>query len=363
MLKTRPIILTQNDSDTKPSTITQFTPKNIYDCLDSCESEEYKNLVEIKTFKKAYSDCLELAKKINAIDKSLITMNGAMDDIRICKNKSERIHVNPKLFAHILKHTTTHGIYEWTYHELDVFIRLCEHLNNVFGEDFTLSEKEIEQWFDTNETNETKIISLRRTTEPYFEEWKALKNSYSVMKYHMNFLKEMFLNLCKYETTVGSYYLVRRRNELIGCLNFDLERLNNSHDKLLDDMMYVDLIQSKGIDKTMSYFPEFNFKRVFRTDPFSYKALNSMHCAAESIPGAKKWIQTSNDHWSSEDSKIRRQISEHPMVDACGHSGASWYWTKNNLRNVYTNGWNQWTRKYLANQGISLLKKGIFSFR
>jgi hypothetical protein len=53
----------------------------------------------------------------------------------------------------------------------------------------------------------------------------------------------------------------------------------------------------------------------------------------------KNWNLTLRDMHNHE---IGKQIMDHPLVDANGHSGASYFWTFYNLQYIYKNGWNKW---------------------
>jgi hypothetical protein len=378
-------------------------------------NNKYATLTGFDDTKYYYNSQDNFMKKIPEIDDKLVELNDGSSHICIEPNDEKLVTELPNNFKQLLE--PLKNIYPWNEQRLDIFYRLCCYVfdvvlknkpNKVFG----MSENNVEQWFkgewiykgsefipkrekaknkivdndvdskindsvdnsdnndnnndidddDDNFNNDAFYISNNDSksqetenhwAKPFLDEWYEISNG----NLNVHPIKRLLLELCKYKLSdIPVYYLVKERNELASIINNDRNRLVECLSSLKESIELEDLIQSaesKGFQQLCDLFPEYQFDKVFN-DKLSQKTLQTMHQAVTEIPGALDFMIKDGSSWS--ENQMLHKITDHPLVEECGHTGMSVSWTLSNLKSIYTKGWNHWVKLTLVSKGIGISK-------
>lgn len=205
---------------------------------------------------------------------------------------------------------------------------------------------------DQEDEKEDQKNKLWHWSKPFLDKWYDLTHGWT----NASAIKRLLIDMSKYLLNdVPNYYLLKDRNELMRIVNHDANDIKDSLETLKDDLRLEDVVLAQGFDDLdfLNSFPEYDFNNVFK-DNLSRLVLSTMHEAILQIPGAKEWVI--EDGSSRSKDKMLWQITGHPLVEKCGHTGMSVSWALSNLKAIYTNGWKFWVQQTLVARGIGICK-------
>lgn len=139
------------------------------------------------------------------------------------------------------------------------------------------------------------------------------------------------------------YLLTTKRNNLANAINDNVKMIKN-------DIEMVNFFKklSRDIKKGIPLhiiFPPYDFDRIFPYDKSGAWWMDSMHRVIVEL-GAVEFIKNSNGNiYSYFNSHLGHQISNHPSIEKCGHTGFTFSWCIGNLRVIYKDGWNSWVNQ------------------
>jgi len=108
-------------------------------------------------------------------------------------------------------------------------------------------------------------------------------------------------------------------------------------------LLHRDSILNKK-KKLVDVFPPFDFDKL-GYDNFSKQCLKAMHIACKDNE-----ISQLPDRDNSNYYKMENTLLNHPAVDACDHTGSSFFWTYTVLRQMYADNWETWIEKYIKSR-------------
>ena len=137
--------------------------------------------------------------------------------------------------------------------------------------------------------------------------------------------------------------------ENMRCQLFEEYAVNNNNEsyriiyRKIEDALISTIDGMKILAGTNKFNVEYDFESLKTKLKSEWLWLKNMHEAAQNIKGGTEFIKNYNstmrDMYNHE---IGKQILDHPLVDANGHSAASFFWTFCNIQYIYKNGWNKW---------------------
>lgn len=120
----------------------------------------------------------------------------------------------------------------------------------------------------------------------------------------------------------------------------------------------IEIYDKKKDNVLLHMFPEYDFHRLYPTEPGPPRWLGNMHRIAKETPNGINLIKNISPNQNAmliSDPVIKEIIKKSNELD--GHTGGTMQWTLHNLSRMYNMGWISWVKKFLDEQKHRLTRK------
>lgn len=303
------------------------------------EKGRYPTLIMLDEVVKHHTKWTNLLNQIKEINVKLMELSGS-NTISIRENLFRFLYVNKfdEKFADYLK-PLVHPDSVWNEQLLDIFLRMCDHLEKNRNPFDPVNERVVVSWFEKSVLHDNWVKS-------FCDEWSQR----DIKHIDLQQIKELMVNICRYNVSdysVAIYYLVTTRNNLVARANDCWLLLRNCW--MNNDIYFEDLLERVGYKGLFELYPSFDFRILFEN--WKIEMLTTMHRVLK-YNDIQTLIsddyQDKLDDWSYKPSFGQPEIEKY--VSHRARYGLS------QLRIIYKNGWEYWVKQLLGVRGVGIRK-------
>ena len=313
----------------------------IAELLKKHNNGAYPTLKVYHNIKKHFDSYTKNKTKIIGINNWIIGMNNNATEINFDTDTKDQYDLRENLCDLHKQLEPLTKLSPWNKESVHIISQLCHHLyHNVTT---LISVDKIDQWFANY-----SVGKMPEWLVPFIDKWNVINKGSS----NALLIKTLLTDMCRYKNFV-IYNYVKELILLGEIVNQDILSLSDYLKESDSDRLYDDFVMEHGFDKLLDTIPEYHFEAIY--DNYICRIMKIVNQVIQENPDYVQWIIDDNCGSSFSKHKVLEQIKNHPFIKT-KLSAMELEWSLDNLKTIYTKGWNFWIIHSLVQKGIGIRK-------